>query len=247
MSRGLDRHREQMLAIIGTFALLGLVLTVVIAGAAASAETACFACLFDSLANWWEGLDGWEQGLIFLGALALGWWLFGGLQLAFTILTTLISIAENGHAIARFLRNPLAETRTWWDQWSRLTPEQRLQAAASTFLSAAFHRLGGGAIKRTVRFAKDKIKEDKTAWQRFEEADLLPNSLGVSKTKSLFSTVLDAAYKEDPSRRRTFGMPDNIVVEDGRITIVEEAKMWSRRDFERLAEVGKGRSRKISL
>ncbi|MGB0088914.1 MAG: PrsW family glutamic-type intramembrane protease, partial [Planifilum fulgidum] len=69
LSRGLDRHREQMLAIIGTFALLGLVLTVVIAGAAASAETACFACLFDSLANWWEGLDGWEQGLIFLGAL----------------------------------------------------------------------------------------------------------------------------------------------------------------------------------
>ena len=107
-------------------------------------------------------------------------------------------------------------------------------------MSAAFHRLGGGAIKRTVRFAKDKIKkEDKTAWQRFEEADLLPNSLGVSKTKSLFSTVLDAAYKEDPSRRRTFGMPDNIVVEDGRITIVEEAKMWSKRDFERLAQLAK--------
>ena len=101
-------------------------------------------------------------------------------------------------------------------------------------MSAAFHRLGGGAIKRTVQFAKDK-----TAWQRFEEADLLPNSLGVSKTKSLFSTVLDAAYKEDPSRRRTFGMPDNIVVEDGRITIVEEAKMWSKRDFERLAQVAK--------
>ena len=51
--------------------------------------------------------------------------------------------------------------------------------------------------------------------------------------------MLDAAYKEDPSRRRTFGIPDNIVVEDGRITIVEEAKMWSRRDFERLAEVAK--------
>src|SRR5690606_40877993 len=46
-------------------------------------------------------------------------------------------------------------------------------------------------------------------------------------------------YKEDPSRRRTFGMPDNIVVEDGRITIVEEAKMWSKRDFERLAQLAK--------
>src|SRR5690606_41557352 len=103
----------------------------------------------------------------------------------------------------------------------------------------AFHRLGGGAIKRTVRFAKDKIKEDKTAWQRFEEADLLPNSLGVSKTKSLFSTVLDAAYKEDPSIRRTFGMPDNIVVEDGRITIVEEAQMWTKRESERLAQLAK--------
>ena len=107
-------------------------------------------------------------------------------------------------------------------------------------MSAAFHRLGGGAIKRTVQFAKDK-----TAWQRFEEADLLPNSLGVSKTKSLFSTVLDAAYKEDPSRRRTFGMPDNIVVEDGRITIVEEAKMWSKRDFERLADLAKNDLRKF--
>jgi len=107
-------------------------------------------------------------------------------------------------------------------------------------LSAVFYRLGGGAIKRTVQFAKDK-----TAWQRFEEADLLPNSLGVSKTKSLFSTVLDAAYKEDPSRRRTFGMPDNIVVEDGRITIVEEAKMWSKRDFERLADLAKNDLRKF--
>jgi hypothetical protein len=109
-------------------------------------------------------------------------------------------------------------------------------------LSAVFYRLGGGAIKRTVQFAKDK-----TAWQRFEEADLLPNSLGVSKTKSLFSTVRDAAYKEDPSRRRTFGMPDNIVVEDGRITIVEEAKMWSKRDFERLAEVAKNDTRRFLL
>jgi len=236
LSRGLDRHREQMLAIIGTFALLGLVLTVVIAGAAASAETACFACLFDSLANWWEGLDGWEQGLIFLGALALGWWLFGGLQLAFTILTTLISIAENGHAIARFLRNPLAETRTWWDQWSRLTPEQRLQAAASTLLSAAFHRLGGGAIKRTVRFAKKRVE---TGWGRFEDADLLPDSLGKSKSGSLFIIVEKAAYKENSNRVGTFGRPDNIVVKDRRITIVEEAKMWSRRDFERLAELAK--------
>lgn len=109
-------------------------------------------------------------------------------------------------------------------------------------MSAVFYRLGGGAIKRTVQFAKDK-----TAWQRFEEADLLPNSLGVSKTKSLFSTVRDAAYKEDPSRRRTFGMPDNIVVEDGRITIVEEAKMWSKRDFERLAEVAKNDTRRFLL
>jgi hypothetical protein len=46
-------------------------------------------------------------------------------------------------------------------------------------------------------------------------------------------------YKENLNRVGTFGMPDNIVIEDGRITIVEEAKMWSKRDFERLARLAK--------
>jgi len=100
----------------------------------------------------------------------------------------------------------------------------------------AFHRLGGGAIKRTVRFAKKRVE---TGWGRFEEADLLPNSLGVSKTDSLFTKVHRRAYDEDPDRVGTFGKPDNIVIEGGRITIVEEAKMWSKRDFRELANLAK--------
>src|SRR5690606_19847084 len=62
---------------------------------------------------------------------------------------------------------------------------------------------------------------------------------GRAKRIVLFITVEKPTYKENLNRVGTFGMPDNIVIEDGRITIVEEAKMWSKRDFERLAEVAK--------
>ena len=85
---------------------------------------------------------------------------------------------------------------------------------------------------------KDPEKK-KTGWQRFEEEDPLPGSIGGSETRSLFTQVQAVAYKEDPGRRTTFGMPDDIVVRDGRITIVEEAKMYSKRDFEWLAELAK--------
>ena len=68
---------------------------------------------------------------------------------------------------------------------------------------------------------------------------MLPNSLGKSKTESLFTKVRIKAYDEVPKRLGTFGMPDNIVIEDGRITIVEEAKMWSKRDFKDLADLAK--------
>ncbi|MBN2908810.1 hypothetical protein JQC72_04640 [Polycladomyces sp. WAk] len=81
-------------------------------------------------------------------------------------------------------------------------------------------------------------KKDK-AWDRFEREDPLPGSVGVSKTNSLFKEVLDMAYKEDRSRVQTFGIPDDMVIQDGRITIVEEAKMYSKKDFERLAELAK--------
>ncbi|MFC4076157.1 hypothetical protein [Salinithrix halophila] len=82
-------------------------------------------------------------------------------------------------------------------------------------------------------------KKKENAWERFEKEDLLPGSVGVNKTKSLFKQVLDMAYKEDPTRKTTYGIPDDIVIKDGRITIVEEAKMYSKKDFERLAELAK--------
>jgi hypothetical protein len=45
--------------------------------------------------------------------------------------------------------------------------------------------------------------------------------------------VLDAAYKEDSTRRKSFRIPDNIRTDESL------SSRWSRRDFERLAEVAK--------
>jgi hypothetical protein len=49
----------------------------------------------------------------------------------------------------------------------------------------------------------------------------------------LSASVLDAAYKEDSTRRKSFRIPDNIRTDESL------SSRWSRRDFERLAEVAK--------
>lgn len=86
--------------------------------------TACFACMFDSLQNWWDRLEWYEQGAIVLGALALSL-LFVGFWPAVGIALTASGIAGSGHEIAGYIRNPK----------KLLTPENALAMAAGIILS----------------------------------------------------------------------------------------------------------------
>lgn len=71
----------------------------------AGGETACYACLFDSLQNWWDRLEWYEQGAIVLGAIALSM-LFVGFMPALGIALTGAGIAGSGHDIAGYIRDP---------------------------------------------------------------------------------------------------------------------------------------------
>ncbi|GIN72027.1 hypothetical protein J14TS2_25020 [Bacillus sp. J14TS2] len=71
----------------------------------ASGYEACFACLFDSLQNWWNGLSGWEKGAIFAGAFALTV-PFLGVWSALVAVSTGISLAASGKEIADVIRHP---------------------------------------------------------------------------------------------------------------------------------------------
>lgn len=72
---------------------------------ALASESSCFACLFDSLQNWWDGLNGWEQAAIILGAFALSI-LFVSFWPALGIAMTGAGIAGGGHEIAGYIRDP---------------------------------------------------------------------------------------------------------------------------------------------
>ncbi|MED4754544.1 PrsW family glutamic-type intramembrane protease [Brevibacillus choshinensis] len=87
-------------------------------------ETACFACMFDSLQNWWDRLEWYEQGAIVLGALALSL-LFVGFWPALGVAMTGMGIAGSGHEIAGYIRDPK----------KLLTPENALSVAIGIVLS----------------------------------------------------------------------------------------------------------------
>ncbi|UQZ85498.1 hypothetical protein SK3146_04787 [Paenibacillus konkukensis] len=91
---------------------------------AGGAGPACFACMFDSLQNWWDRLPWYEQGAILLGALALSL-LFVEFWPAVGIAMTAGSIAGSGHTIADYIRDPR----------KMLTPENALAVAAGIVLS----------------------------------------------------------------------------------------------------------------
>jgi len=87
-------------------------------------DTACFACMFDSLQNWWDRLEWYEQAGIVLGALALSL-LFVGFWPALGIAMTVAGIAGSGHQIASYIRDPR----------KMLTPENALAIATGIVLS----------------------------------------------------------------------------------------------------------------
>ncbi|MCM3039493.1 PrsW family intramembrane metalloprotease [Paenibacillus motobuensis] len=104
--------------------LLGVGLFASIGAYTGGGEASCFACMFDSLQNWWDRLDGYQQGAILLGALALSL-LFVGFWPAFGIVMTGWGIAGSGHEIAGYIRDPK----------KLLTPENALSVAIGIVLS----------------------------------------------------------------------------------------------------------------
>lgn len=68
-------------------------------------DPACFACLFDGLQRWWDGLDWYEKGALVLGAFALSF-PFLGFWSAVGLATTAAGIASSGREIADILRHP---------------------------------------------------------------------------------------------------------------------------------------------
>ncbi|MGM7724747.1 PrsW family glutamic-type intramembrane protease [Metabacillus sp. Hm71] len=103
-------------------------------GMTANGPEACFACLFDNLQNWWNGLSGLEKTLIVLGAFALMFPLLGFWS-AIGAVSTGIGIAAGGSQIADAIRNPK----------KYLTPE--------TFLA-----MGIGALLSRIPFGKALVK-----------------------------------------------------------------------------------------
>lgn len=107
---------------------------------------ACFACLFDSLQNWWNGLSLSQKGMIILGAFALTFPLLGFWG-AVGAVSTGIGMAASGRQIADIIRNPK----------SLLTPENALAAGLGFLLSRIpFGRTGAGKLKEwlTSRFGR---------------------------------------------------------------------------------------------
>ncbi|WP_224725942.1 PrsW family intramembrane metalloprotease [Paenibacillus vietnamensis] len=124
-----EQVQERMLALFRALLALGAVLLLagLLAGMAvepAADESACFACLFDSLQNWWDRLEWYEQGAIVLGALALSL-LFVGFWPAVGIALSAAGIAGSGHTIAGYIRDPK----------KLLTPENALAAIVGIILS----------------------------------------------------------------------------------------------------------------
>ncbi|WP_051620561.1 PrsW family glutamic-type intramembrane protease [Paenibacillus sp. UNC451MF] len=138
-------------------ALTGLAVILLVAGLFAGigahtggGETACFACMFDSLQNWWDRLEWYEQGAIVLGALALSL-LFVGFWPALGFAMTAAGVAGSGHEIAGYIRDPR----------KLLTPENLLSVAVGIVLNripfGKALRFAGAKGRRYVRKLLDKL------------------------------------------------------------------------------------------
>ncbi|MEK3722643.1 PrsW family glutamic-type intramembrane protease [Paenibacillus sp. FSL H8-0034] len=124
-----DAVQARVKALCQTLTVLALILLVasLFAGIGAhtgGGETACFACMFDSLQDWWDRLEWYEQGALLLGALALSL-LFVGFWPALGIGMSVVGIAGSGHEISGYIRDPK----------KLLTPENMLSVAIGIALS----------------------------------------------------------------------------------------------------------------
>jgi len=108
---------------------------------------ACFACLFDNLQNWWDGLSGWEKGIIIAGAFALSV-PFLGVWSAIGAVSAGVGFAASGQQIADIIRNPR----------KLLTPEY----AAATIFTLGISRFPFGKI------AAAKVLKTKKGFTRHE-------------------------------------------------------------------------------
>ncbi|OOC52407.1 hypothetical protein BBD40_29005 [Paenibacillus ihbetae] len=102
-------------------------------------DSACFACLFDSLQSWWDRLSGWEQAAIVLGAFALGF-MFVGFWPALGLALTGLDIASSGHSIASYIRDP-----------KKLLSPQHVLAGLTAFL------LDRIPVGRGLRWLSDRL------------------------------------------------------------------------------------------
>lgn len=146
-----NRVTEIVRAVTGAALVLLLIAGALLfpAAAAPPADGSCFACMFDSLQNWWDDLTWYEQLGLVLGAFALAL-LFVGFWPALGVALTLASIAGSGREIASYIRDPR----------KLLTPANALSVAVGIVLSRIpFGQTVGWISRKAVNYAESLVKK----------------------------------------------------------------------------------------
>src|SRR5699024_1021283 len=93
----MDRYYLPVLAFMAFFLIVTIALTET--SLLYSNVDVCFACLFDSLQSWWDGLEGYEKGAIGLFAFALTFPLLG-VWSGIGVATAAVGTMASGKSIA---------------------------------------------------------------------------------------------------------------------------------------------------
>lgn len=175
---------RQYTAVLGAIGILMLAAGILsgIGTSMIAGDSSCFACLFDSLQNWWDRLSGWEQAGIILGAFALSL-LFVSFWPALGIALTGAGIAGGGHEIAGYIRDPK----------KLLSP----QNAAAAVLAVILSRI---PIGKGVSWLSNKLGPTARRW-----LDTLSEKLGL-KTRNEPDT--SSGETRDPKPDTTNEQPE---------------------------------------